>query len=40
MGWRECGWVDDGMDGWVGGRAGLKIAYSNQKAKNDQIFKI
>ena len=30
-----CGWVDgwmDGwMDGWIDGRAGLRIAYSNQK---------
>ena len=25
------GWVDGWMNGWVDGRAGLRIAYSNQK---------
>ena len=32
------GWMDEWMDGWVGGwmdgRAGLRIAYSNQKISN------
>ena len=28
------------MDGWTDGRAGLRIAYSNQKAKNGKILKI
>ena len=23
--------MDGGMEGWMGGRAGLRIAYSNQK---------
>ena len=35
-GWVD-GWVDGWMDGWVDGskdsKAGLKIAYSNQKSK-------
>jgi hypothetical protein len=26
------GWVDGWMDGWVAGKAGLRIAYSNQKS--------
>ena len=25
------GWVDGWMDGWMDGKAGLRIAYSNQK---------
>ena len=25
------GWVDGWMGGWVEGKAGLRIAYSNQK---------
>jgi hypothetical protein len=25
------GWVDGWMGGWVAGKAGLRIAYSNQK---------
>ena len=25
------GWMDGWVDGWVDGRAGLRIAYSNQK---------
>ena len=25
------GWMDGWMDGWKDGKAGLKIAYSNQK---------
>jgi hypothetical protein len=29
------GWVD----GWMAGKAGLRIAYSNQKYKNLFIFK-
>jgi hypothetical protein len=33
-----AGWVDGWVDGWVGGwmagKAGLRIAYSNQKCKN------
>ena len=31
-----AGWVD----GWMGGRASLMIAFSNQKAKNGLIYKI
>ena len=27
------GWVDGWMDGWMDGKAGLRIAYSNQKHK-------
>ena len=29
-GWMD-GWVDEWMDGWVEAKAGLRIAYSNQK---------
>ena len=29
-GWMD-GWVDGWMDGWKEGKAGLRIAYSNQK---------
>ena len=29
-GWKE-GWVEGWMDGWMEGKAGLRIAYSNQK---------
>ena len=29
-GW-EGGWVDRWMDGWMDVRAGLRIAYNNQK---------
>ena len=25
------GWVDGGMNGWMEAKAGLRIAYSNQK---------
>jgi hypothetical protein len=25
------GWMDGWMDGWMAGKAGLRIAYSNQK---------
>jgi hypothetical protein len=25
------GWVDGWVDGWMAGKAGLRIAYSNQK---------
>jgi hypothetical protein len=25
--------MDEWMDGWMGGKAGLRIAYSNQKLK-------
>jgi hypothetical protein len=28
------GWVDVWMDGWMEGKAGLRIAYSNQKVKH------
>ena len=28
------GWMDGWMGGWVDGRAGLRIAYSNQKVNN------
>ena len=27
------GWMDGWVDGWVDGKAGLRIAYSNQKWK-------
>ena len=30
-GWMD-GWVDGWMDGWMDGKAGLRIAYSNQKS--------
>jgi hypothetical protein len=26
------GWMDGGVDGWMAGKAGLSIAYSNQKS--------
>ena len=32
------GWVDGWMDGWVG-KAGLRIAYSNQKYSSDDWTK-
>ena len=28
---RMDGWMEGWMDGWVDGKAGLRIAYSNQK---------
>ena len=28
------GWMDGWMDGWMEGKAGLRIAYSNQKPKS------
>jgi hypothetical protein len=28
-----AGWVGGWVDGWVAGKAGLRIAYSNQKAQ-------
>ena len=31
-GWVE-GWMDGWMDGWMEAKAGLRIAYSNQKYK-------
>ena len=31
-GWVE-GWMDGWMDGWQEAKAGLRIAYSNQKLK-------
>jgi hypothetical protein len=35
------GWVDGWMGGWVEGKAGLRIAYSNQKLKKmNKIDKI
>ena len=30
--WKD-GWVDGWMGGWMDGKAGLRIAYSNQKYK-------
>ena len=38
---RKCVKTLDGgwMDGWMGGKAGLRIAYSNQNDKNGPIFK-
>ena len=35
------GWKDGWMEGWMEGKAGLRIAYSNQKyfyLRNDQDF--
>jgi hypothetical protein len=28
------GWVDGWVDGWMEGKAGLRIAYSNQKLEH------
>ena len=28
---RKDGWMDGWMGGWMDGKAGLRIAYSNQK---------
>jgi hypothetical protein len=28
------GWMDGWMGGWMAGKAGLRIAYSNQKLQN------
>jgi hypothetical protein len=28
------GWVDGWVDGWMEGKAGLRIAYSNQKQQH------
>ena len=45
--WKD-GWVGEWMDGWMDGKAGLRIAYSNQKLsskfqgrdiQNDQLWK-
>ena len=36
-----CGWMDGWMGGWMDGwvvRAGLRIAYSNQKVTLYQLF--
>ena len=31
-GWMDTGWMDGyWVDGWMDGKAGLRIAYSNQK---------
>ena len=30
------GWMDGWMDGWMEGKAGLRIAYSNQKPRQAQ----
>jgi hypothetical protein len=30
-GWMDV-WMDGWMDGWMAGKAGLRIAYSNQKS--------
>ena len=30
-GWMETGWMDGWVGGWMDGKAGLRIAYSNQK---------
>ena len=35
MDWWMGGWVDGWMDGWMEGRAGLRIAYSNQRSVNN-----
>ena len=32
------GWMDGWMDGWVDGKAGLRIAYSNQKLLKRLFF--
>ena len=38
------GWMDGWMDGWKGGwkdgKAGLRIAYSNQKVNQKKISKV
>ena len=31
---RMGGWMDGWMEGWMDGKAGLRIAYSNQKHGN------
>ena len=36
VGWMN-GWMNVWMDGWMSGRAGLEIAYGNQKRGN--VFK-
>ena len=39
----DDGWMGGWMDGWKDGKAGLRIAYSNQKEnkpKNGPIYKI
>ena len=37
-GWKD-GWKDGWKEGWVAGKAGLRIAYSNQKSnKSYQNF--
>ena len=33
------GWIGRWMDGWMGGRASLRIAYSNQKVAFGKIGK-
>ena len=35
----DDGWMDGWVDGWMDGKAGLRIAYSNQKV-NTQIMSI
>jgi hypothetical protein len=32
------GWMDGWMGGWMEGKAGLRIAYSNQKSDNTTFF--
>ena len=32
------GWMDGWVDGWMDGKAGLRIAYSNQKYVEKQHF--
>jgi hypothetical protein len=33
---KKAGWVEGRKDGWMGGKAGLRIAYSNQKLIHQQ----
>jgi hypothetical protein len=33
-----AGWVGGWVGGWMEGKAGLRIAYSNQKLTNDSLF--
>jgi hypothetical protein len=34
------GWMDGWVDGWVEGKAGLRIAYSNQKLQSYFLFAV
>jgi hypothetical protein len=32
------GWMDGWVGGWVAGKAGLRIAYSNQKIRSENFY--